>query len=405
MDEHRPGYAGWPVVAACSVGVFFAIIPIYTFGIFLRPLSGEFLWSRQSVSSAYGTLTLLAAVSAPCVGWLIDRFGARRVILPSLAVSGLAVASLSLLTGDLWQLRVTFGLIGLVMMGTSPLAYSRAIFGWFDALRGRALGLMLAGSAVAGIALPPLAHALIETAGWRLAWLALGLGTLLVALPIAVAFLHDAPSRGVAAGARPSAAAGVSVAEALGTRVFWTLAVVMFLHILASSAALVHIVALLVDRGIAAGQAAFAASAMGVASLAGRLLTGVLLDRFPATHVATALLSIAALGAFLLADAGSFAMGAVAAMCVGFGTGGEVDVTPYLLSRHFGLKSLSTLYGLTWTAWGVAGATGPLLVGRAFDATGSYTIALSTLGVVTLVAAGLMQTIPAPSMGPRRALH
>jgi MFS family permease len=401
VDENRLSYAGWPVVAACSVGVFFATVPIHTFGVFLQPLCDQFSWSRESASSAYGTLTLLAAVSAPCLGWLLDRFGARRVSLPSLALSGLAVASLSLLTAELWQLRATFGLLGLVMMGASPIAYSRAIFGWFDARRGRALGVMLAGAAVSGIVLPPTARALIDITGWRLAWLALGLGTLLVALPIAVAFLRDANSRDRASAAQRQHTAGVSVADALGTRVFWTLAVVMFLHTLASNAALVHVVALLVDRGVPPSQAALAVSAMGAASLAGRLLTGALLDRFAATRVAVALLSIAALGTFILADAGSFLTGALAVMCIGFGTGGEVDVTPYLLSRHFGLKSLSTLYGLTWTAWGVAGAAGPLLLGRAFDATGSYAIALSELGFITLVAAGLMLTIPA---APRAVL-
>ncbi len=88
-------------------------------------------------------------------------------------------------------------------------------------------------------------------------------------------------------------------------------------------------------------------------------------------------------------------MGILAAMCIGFGSGGELDITPYLLSRHFGLRSISTLYGFNWTAWALAAAAGPILMGRAFDATGSYAGALFELGVITLVAAGLMLTFPA----------
>src|SRR5262245_58928132 len=88
-------------------------------------------------------------------------------------------------------------------------------------------------------------------------------------------------------------------------------------------------------------------------------------------------------------------MGVVAAMCIGFGSGGEVDVIPYLLSRHFGRRSMSVLYGLNWTAWGLAAASGALLMGRAYDATGSYSLALMELGSITLAAAGLMLTLPA----------
>jgi len=126
-------------------------------------------------------------------------------------------------------------------------------------------------------------------------------------------------------------------------------------------------------------------------------LTGWLLDRFSAVRVSVVMLTIAALGAFTLAGAHSLATGLLAAACIGFGSGGEVDVIPYLLSRYFGLRSLSTLYGLNWTAWGLAGAAGPILLGRAFDATGSYTGALIELGLITLAAAALMMTLPAVS--------
>src|SRR5689334_23705269 len=111
---------------------------------------------------------------------------------------------------------------------------------------------------------------------------------------------------------------------------------------------------------------------MGLASLGGRLATGWLLDRFFAARVSFWLLSAAAVGTFLLAGAHSFPVGVVAAALIGFGSGGELDVTPYLLSRYFGLRSISTLYGFSWMALGFSGIVGPILMGRAFDATGSY---------------------------------
>jgi MFS family permease len=166
---------------------------------------------------------------------------------------------------------------------------------------------------------------------------------------------------------------------------------VLFCSSIAQNAAIVHLPALLTDRGAAAYLGALAVSAMSGASLAGRLLTGWLVDRFFGAHVSFVLL---ALGTFLLAGAHSFSMGIAAAVLIGFGRGGESDVTPYLLSRYFGLRSLSTLYGFTWIATGLAGAAGPILMGRAFDATGSYEGLLIRLAIATLAVAFLMLAVP-----------
>lgn len=391
MDERSLRYRGWRVVAACGVGMFFATIPLNTFAVFLRPVSDHFSWSREASSSAFGTLTLVAAFSAPWIGRLLDRFGARCVILPCLALSGCAVASLSLLTSSVWHLRLVFAVLGLATLGASTIGPSRAIFGWFDTLRGRALGLMLTGAALSGIVTPPAAQALIRASGWRSAWLVCGLGTLLFAVPAAILFVRD---REVAKRQVTAPVSGLLVREAVRTRTFWTLVVVVFGGTIATSGAFVHIVALLVDRGVSSGGGALAVSAIGFASLVGRVATGWMLDRFDAGRVSTALLTIAAVGVFVLAGAHTLWAGVLAALFIGFGAGGEIDVTPYLLSRHFGLRSFATLYGFNWTAWGVAGALGALVLGRAFDATGSYATILIELGATTLVSAGLMLTLP-----------
>jgi predicted MFS family arabinose efflux permease len=193
---------------------------------------------------------------------------------------------------------------------------------------------------------------------------------------------------------RGGLAAGASLRGALTSRVFWILVVVLFCSSIAQNGAITHIAALLTDRGVPAGGAALALSAMGGASLAGRLLTGWLLDRFFAARVSFALLAAAALGTFLLSSAHSLAMGVAAAALIGLGMGGEADVTPYLISRYFGLRSFSVLYGLTWTFYAVAGALGPILMGKAFDATGSYESLLVRLALGTLAVAALMLLLP-----------
>ena len=160
------------------------------------------------------------------------------------------------------------------------------------------------------------------------------------------------------------------MAEAMRSRAFWILIVVLFLFSIGQNGAMTHLSALLTDRGVSASEAAIAVSLMGAASLLGRLVTGWLLDRFFAPRAVILRAGAGrALGIFLLSSAHSLAMGSLAAILIGGAMGGEADITPYLLSRYFGLRSFSMLYGFCWTAYAIAGAIGPVLMGRAFDTT------------------------------------
>jgi len=391
MTEASLRYEGWRVVGASGVGVCCGSLFFFTFPLFLKPLTDEFSWSREAVSVAFGCMTFAAAVSAPLIGHMVDRAGTRRINAPSLMLAACAFASLFVLTPRLWHLYAIFAVIGLTATGTSGVAYSRAVSSWFDGRRGIALGVVIASGAVGAVMHPPLVQALIRTVGWRSTCVIVGAAMVLVGAPVIARFVRERPVRVTG---RSSNIAGASVGDAVRSRVFWILLVVVFGSTIATNGAIVHLSALLTDRGVPASRAALAVSAFGMASLAGRLLTGWLLDRFAAPRVSFVLLSIAAVGTFLLAQADSFVAGVMAAVLMGLGTGGELDVTPYLLSRYFGLRSLSTLFGLNWTAWGIAGAVGPVLLGRAFDATGSYERTLGQLAFATLAVATLMLALP-----------
>jgi MFS family permease len=390
--EEDIGYEGWRVAGAASVGVFvsFASLLVYTFGVLLKPLAEEFGWSRESVSAAFGIAAITVAVCSPPLGYLFDRVKPTRIIVPCLIVFGAAFASLSLLTPRLWHLYAIFFVLGVVGNGTAQMAYSRAVSSWFERRRGTALAIVMSGGAVGAIVLPPAAEALIQSVGWRQACVVLGALVVVVGVPTVARFIRERP---VPHGTAP-ALDGATVRQGLTSSVFWILVIVLFAQSIAQNGALTHMAALLTDRGVAPSGAVLAISAMGAASLLGRLTTGWLLDRFFAPRVGFCLLSIAALGTYLLAGAHSLTLGIIAAALIGFGMGAEADVTPYILSRYLGLRSFAMLYGFTWTAYAIAGAVGPILMGRAFDATGSYTAFLTQLALGTFLIAALMLLMP-----------
>ncbi len=371
--------------------VGFGSLLVFTFGIFLKPLTGAFGWSRESVSAAFGFAALTVAVCSPALGHLLDRFGPRKVILPCMCVFGLAFSSLGLLTPSLLHLYAVFVLLGAVGNGTTQMGYSRAVSTWFDARRGLALALVMAGVGTGAMLFPPLAQALIADYGWRIAYFALGALVLLLGVPLTAAYVRERPNGTSEA---PGPVEGVSAADGVRSRPFWILIATLFLGSVSVNGAIAHLSPILTDRGVDAGAAALAASALGFASFCGRLLTGVLLDRFFGPRVGFAMLTATAAGILALASAASAVPGVAAAALIGLGVGAEADITPYLLTRYFGLRSFSTLYGFTWTAYAIAGAIGPVLMGGVFDATGSYAALLRLLAGATLAAAALMIALP-----------
>jgi MFS family permease len=411
-DENRAQYEGWRVVAASGLGAYFTSIFVFTFGVLLKPLADEFTWSRQAISLAFGSMTLAVSLAAPISGHVVDRFGPRWIVGPSLLAAAVSFGSLSILSPHLWHLYVIYVAIGLASSGTSPVVYSRVVASWFDRYRGTAMALVIACIGLGAITHPLLTQTLTRAFGWRTACTGLALVIAVIGVPTVSRFVREPRTLGTpgtpgtpvtpATPGTPGTLGtpgtpgtlGTQFMHALRSRVYWTLIVVVFGSTLSMNGVVVHLSALLSDRGLAASQGVAALSTMGGASLVGRLLTGRLLDRFNGTRVSFALLTMAAAGTVVLAGAHTMWGGLIAAALIGFGTGGEVDVTPYLLSRYFGLRSLSTLYGFTWLAFGLAGVAGPILMGRAFDATGSYNTVLIGFAAVTLAVAVLMLTLP-----------
>ena len=365
-------YEGWRVVAAAFIGVmvgFGSVVP-YTFSLFLAPLHEAFGWKREAISVAFGITAITLAICSPAIGHLLDRFPPRRIILPAIALFSAGVASLAFLGPHIAQFYLSYLLLGIVGNGTAQLAYSRAISTWFVQRRGFAFALMLTGSGVGSILLPLFAQHTMDVHGWRAAYLGLGGLALLVGFPLTALFVREKPSAFRAA--NHASSEGMSFGQAMRSRVFWILMPSILLYAFSANGAIAHLSAILTGDGLSAQSAAIALSVLGASGIVGRLATGYLLDRCFAPRVSMCMLLLCCASLILLAHTHSEVIGISAAALLGFGLGSEADVTPYLIARYCGLKNFSMLYGLSWTAYAMGAAFGPVIAGRSFDRAGAY---------------------------------
>ena len=358
----------------------------------MKPLGAAFGWNRESISLGFGLAAVTLGLISPLLGRWIDRFGPRRIILPSMTIFGCAIISLAFLHSAIWQFYVTCIILGAVGNGAAHLAYSRSISTWFQKRLGTALAFVMVGAGLGAMILPVFAQSIITRFGWRPAYISLGCLALLLGLPLSWLYVRERGQerRDTAPVSHP----GLSWQQGLRSFTFWIIVIVLFFSSISMNGAITHLSALLTDRGISPTDAAVCASFLGGSSLLGRVSVGWLLDRFFGARVALAVSLVTAAGIFLLARASDFPAGCFAAALIGVGAGGEAAITPYLLTRYFGLRSFSTLYGLTWTFYAAAGAIGPVILGRAFDATGSYASLLTTLSAVLALAAAMNLLLP-----------
>jgi len=387
---------GWVIVMTSVLGitVSFGSLVIFTFGVFLKPLSGQFGWNRAEISLAFTLTALMVAIFSPFIGRLVDRVGARKVLLPCVAVYGAAFCCLALVN-TLAGLYTIYVLLGVVGNGTTQLCYARVISAWFDRRRGLALATMMAGVGAGAIGIPPLATWLIEAYGWRDAYLLLGGSVFALGIIPAALWLRETPPHAERRVSKKSLGnVGMRGPEAARTPVFWLLLTGFFLFSVSVNGSVAHLIPILTDRGISSNSAALAASTLGVLTLCGRLLTGLLLDRFFGSRVAGIFFGIAAVGVAILSQAHEITTAFVGAALIGLGMGAEADVMPYLISRYFGLASFSEIYGYAFTAYALAGALGPLLMGWSFDRFHSYSTALLGLAAAMLSGAAVLASLP-----------
>ena len=393
----RPFY-GWLIVLLSAVGLFLgAPLVVFSFSVFFKPMVVDFHASRGAVSFAFSLFNFVGALSIPCVGMVIDRFGAKRVILVSTLLYGLVLCTALWVGDSLWQLYFFFTVLGVAMAsGPAPVPYGVVISHWFNRYRGLALGLSMMGIGIGSVVVPILSQHLIAIFGWRRAFAIFGGAVLLVPLPVIAAWLQNDPEQ---RGLRPDGdeqiplsrlalpdKQGLSWREIWRSPTFWVLIFIFSLAGASVHGVVLHLAAIFTDRGVSVARAATATSIVGAAVIAGRLGSGYLLDRLFAPRVAFLFYSATALGIAILGTGAQGNLALVASFLAGLGMGAEVESMGYMISRYFGLVAFGTAYGVAFGAFMISGSAGVFLMGVGYDRFHSYTVPLASLCVAMVLA-------------------
>ncbi|PIF78318.1 putative MFS family arabinose efflux permease [Variovorax sp. 54] len=389
-------FHGWLVVAGAFAVMFVGFGCAYTFSAFLDALQRDFGASRGEVSLVFSLAGFLYFGLGVFSGPLADRWGARRLAVAGMVLVGLGLA-LASQARSLTQIFWAYGLGVGLGVGASYVPVLGAVQRWFVRQRGFASGLAVSGIGVGTLAMPPLASWLIDTLGWRDAYLALGVLAAVVGVGLALLVENDPRARGLGPDGDPPKAqasaalpSGASVREAIGSGRFAGLYAACLISSFGLFVPFVHLVPYALDHGVAASSAVLLLGAIGVGSTAGRFFLGGLADRM-GRHYALPLMSAGmALSLVVWAVSGGFWGLALFAFAYGVFYGGFVALLPALVMDWFGGRHIGAIIGILYTSVAIGTLIGPSAAGFAFDLTRSYLLPILVAIGANLVAAGLL---------------
>jgi len=386
-------------VTATAFAALFSVVGLALYGLplYYDFMVREFGWSRTMVTSGNALSKLVVGpVFGFGAGWIVDRFGPRRLMLAGILMAGGALVGLGAVSAvSAFYVFYFFNALGYVCGG--PLPNQVLVSRWFDKARGKAMGIAYLGIGVGGAIVPLLSAWLTGRFAWRVSLQLVGVLIVLIAFPLAFVVPERRESSETHRPTRMST--DQSIGTLLTSPAFYLLAIGSMCSIAAVGGTNQHLKLFLsLDRGFAQRDAAQIISLVLAISIAGRLFMGWLADRVPVKHVMLLIYALVAGSVpLLLAGASRAAMYAFAVV-FGLGLGGEYMIIPLMAGQLFGLEVLGRVMGIVLTADGVAEATAPMLVGYLRDQSGSY-----TTGFITLVATALAGAV-AISLLPQRTV-
>ena len=390
---------GQTQVAATSFLALFSIVGLALYGLpfFYDFMVKDFGWTRAEVTSGnFYSKLLIGPLFGFAAGWVVDRFGPRRMMMAGILMAGIALVGLSFTTTlAVFYFFYLFNALGYVCGG--PLPNQVLISRWFNEARGKAMGFAYLGIGVGGAVAPLLANRLTQQFGWPGALRTLGILIVLIALPMAF-FVKESPGTEAATS---SATTHASIGGVLRSRHFYLLAIGSMCSIGAVGGTFQNLKLFMTGdlfRGVpvqdAQSTAAYVLSLILISSLVGRLLMGWLADRFPKKYVMLLIYLIVTCAIPLLFLASSQPFLYLFAVLFGIGLGGDYMIIPLMAAELFGVKVLGRLMGVVLTADGVAEALAPVIVAKTRDNTGSYAVGFSILILLAFIGATAVALLP-----------
>ncbi|MFC1928049.1 MFS transporter [Chloroflexota bacterium] len=409
-------FYGWYIVGACF------LIALYTAGVtrlgftaVFEPIANEFGWSYAQISLAASLQSFEFSLLLPIMGLIVDRWGPRRLIFGGSILICMGFLMLSRVS----SLAMFYGAYTLIAIGVSTCAPSvlmAAVGNWFRRKAGIAIGILSSGFGLGGI-LIPIMTGLIDALQWRTAIFTVGLGMLVIVLPLSLLVRHKPEHYGYhpdgdtdsvleisrSHTATVNAEINISAKQALRNRTFWNVAFASMCHAFVVGAMTVHIMPYLSSLGIARSVSSLVALVLPGLSICGRLGSGWLSDRLGGRHVFAASFALMTAGLFLFEYITQDRMWLLAPFIIIFslGWGGGVTTRIALLREYFGRGAFGTILGFTWGIMMVGHIAGIPLAGWVFDTWGSYQGTWLSYGTITIVGMVLALTIPSSSSTTR----
>src|SRR6266403_228396 len=393
LDTGRQEWAKmWPLPLIAMLGVAGNATFTFAAGVFMEPMTAEFGWTRSQYYSGLTVQMIAAMVLVPVVGYLVDRFGCRRIALPGIVAYAAGLGLLGLAGGSLWQWWLLCLLAVPLMVFTTQPVWLSAVASRFQASRGLAMAVALSGMGVGNMVWPLAAALTIHALGWRTALRALPLGWGLIVLPLTWALFSD---RGGLPAVHAAPLAKPRVFALLGSKRFVFLAAAGACFAGPMFALTAHLVPLLRSHGLGATTAAELAGLAGVFAVVGRIGVGYLLDRWATRQVAMIVFMTPILAfALLWRSDGSTPLAALAVALHGLAAGAEIDIIAYIASRQFDRRVYGTVYAVALSAFSLTASVGPLLAAVYFDLSGGYNLFLLTAAFLVMLATVLISLVP-----------
>lgn len=389
----------WPLPLLAAGGIAGSATFAYASGVFMNAMTGEFGWSRAQFSAAFAVQMVLSLIVGPLVGRYVDRVGARKVALFGIFLFAAGLSSLGLANGKVVQWYVLGGVQAICTAFIASPVWLSAVVPRFQASRGFALAVSLAGIGVATALWPILAALGIQWLGWRATFPALALGWTLLILPFAWFCLPAQSAAAVHATKLTATMRRSDYFKALRSRTFLCVTVAGAIFASVTFGLILHLVPLLTARGLTLAGAAAMTSVMGLFVIGGRLTTGFLLDKLPTRPLAVAIFLLPVGVCLLLSTAsGSWFAAVIGVSLLGLATGSETDVVVYMIAQRFGREIFASVFAVAVAAFALFASTGPLLAGALYDAHESYDAFLTAGIALTMVAAvfvALVRSAPA----------